>query len=144
MSVLYLDTEFNGFGGELISLALAPSEIDLAVGVKLWYEELELPEIVDPWVKVHVVPKLVKVPLRPLIFRSNFQQYILQFNDPLIICDWHADAVHFCKLLAGPDYGSSLDFAFRMSVIKTPKNEPIYSHNALEDAQILKSWYGSK
>jgi len=136
VTVLYCDCEFNGFGGQLISLALVPDD-----GTAPWYGELELPHQIDPWVKDHVVPKLHNKLQRPLIFKLGFQQYIQKFDNPLIICDWHADAIHFCQLLAGNDYGSSLDFECRIQILKTPPGQPIYTHNALEDALILSEWY---
>jgi hypothetical protein len=135
MSVLYLDTEFNGFGGQLMSLALVPDD-----DTESWYEELEPPPNVDLWVRQHVIPQFYKTSLRPLIFRQSFQTYLQKFTNPLIVCDWHTDAIHFCQQLIGPNHGSSLDFEFRMHVLKTPRNEPVYVHNALSDARILKAW----
>ena len=134
MSVLYLDTEFNGFEGELISLALVSD-----CG-KEFYEVKEFYDAVDPWVDDNVLPKLIKEGLRPLTFKHQFQQFILQFKNPTIICDWHSDAVHFCQLLSGFNYASSLDYPFTLKVIKTPQGEPVMVHNALEDAKILKKW----
>lgn len=136
MVSLYLDTEFNGFGGDLISLALAPDN-----GGDPWYEILELPKRIDPWVKRNVVPLLNKEPLRPLIFKKSFQTYILKFNNPTIICDWFQDAVFFLELLRGKDYQHSLDFACNIQVIKTPPNAYVSKHNALEDAIILMNWH---
>lgn len=138
MVSLYLDTEFNGFGGELISLALVPDD-----GTEPWYAELELPEVIDPWVKQHVVPLLCKRRTRPALFKHSFQLYLQKYINPLIICDWHADAVHFCQLLAGQTYGSSLDFECRIQILKTPRGEPVYKHNALDDAKILMNWHKS-
>jgi hypothetical protein len=137
MTMIYLDTEFNGFGGGLISLAL------VGMTGEQFYEVCELPANVDIWVKQHVVPVLGKEPMRPLLFRQAFQQWIVQFDNPEIVCDWHVDAQHFCEMLAGFDYGSSLDFAFTMRVLKTPPGQPISKvpHNALADAVALMEWH---
>jgi hypothetical protein len=134
---LFLDTEFNGFGGELISMAVVPETGDF------WYEVCDLPANPHPWVKEHVLPVLDRVPLNPDVFRMMFHIFITQFTDPEIYCDWHADAEHFFSLLAGRDYGSSLDFACTMRVLKTPKGAPVpvTPHNALSDARALKDWY---
>jgi hypothetical protein len=139
----YLDTEFNGHGGDLISLAL------IADGAA-WYaaqDPRDLPESPrykpwDPWVAKHVIPVLGVEFTRPLIFRSEFQCFIQQFSNPEIICDWHVDAQHFCSLLQGPDYGSSLDFACRITILKTPPGQPVSAqpHNALADARALMKW----
>ena len=53
----FLDTEFNGFGGELLSLALVPDE-----GDREFYVVLPLPDTLDPWVERHVA---ALSPLRP-------------------------------------------------------------------------------
>lgn len=139
MTVLYLDTEFNGFGGQLLSMALVPDDDS-----EPWYEELELPKVIDPWVRQHVVSQFYKEPLRPLIFRQSFQTYIQKHTKPLIVCDWHADAIHFCEQLAGPNYALSLDFEFTINVLKTPNGEPVYVHNALSDARILRAWHETR
>jgi len=42
----FLDTEFNGFGGSLISMALVPENDSLPE----FYKELEMKEQLHPWV----------------------------------------------------------------------------------------------
>jgi hypothetical protein len=141
MTTLYLDTEYNGFGGELISMALVSPE-----GHK-WYEVRELPNKIHPWVKEHVVPVLDKEPQRPLIFKAMFQHWLVRFKSPLIICDWYADAQHFCEMLSGSEYGTSLDFEFNLKCLKTPPNDRPNSklpHNALADAKALMEWHRRK
>lgn len=135
--ILYLDTEFNGFNGQLISLAMVSPE------GHSWYEVCELPALIDPWVNQHVIPYLGREALRPLIFRSNFQQWVTQFDNPDVYCDWHADGQHFCAMMAGINYGSSIDFAFTLHILKTPPGKPvsIMPHNALEDAKALMEWH---
>lgn len=135
---LYLDTEFNGHGGELISMALIGRDVYAAK----WYEARQISGAVDPWVAQNVMPKLDRVPLSNVYFRRCFHDWIRQFDNPDIICDWHADAAHFCRMLEGPDYGSSLDFACRIVILKTPPGEPVSAnpHNALADAEALMLW----
>ena len=53
----FLDTEFNGFGGELISIALVPE-----YGDQEFYAVLPLPAYLHPWVERHVIPYLGNVP----------------------------------------------------------------------------------
>src|SRR3546814_5579366 len=53
----FLDTEYNGFGGELISLALVPEH-----GDQEYYAVLPLPDEIHPWVERNVVPYLGSVP----------------------------------------------------------------------------------
>jgi hypothetical protein len=138
MNTFYLDTEFNGHGGQLISLALVSP-----MGPTL-YVVKTLPDPLDPWVAQHVVPVLdFEEPLSYPTFRIVVQEFIRQYQNPTIICDWHADAVHFLKLLEGPDFGSSLDFACQIHLLKTPPGEPVSKvpHNALADARALMDWH---
>ena len=137
---LYLDTEFNGHGGELISLALV-GEVG---GIQhKFYEATQFIGPVDAWVAEHVLPKLGTVPLKSYIFRRNLHAFLSFYRDPEIICDWHADAEHFCRMLAGPDYASSMDFACRITILKTPPGYPVSKnpHNALADALALMEWH---
>lgn len=145
---LYLDTEFNGFGGELISMALVgePQPHPMAVGGRTqdtWYRARLFNGPVNPWVSEHVMPKLKTTPLMPELFRTELHDFLRPFKNPEIICDWHADAEHFCKMLAGNDYGSSLDFECRIAILKTPPGQPVSldPHNALADAQALMHWH---
>ena len=56
----FLDTEYNGWGGALLSLALVPDDGEELYLTLDWQGELE------PWVERHVVPYLDAVP-EPLI-----------------------------------------------------------------------------
>ena len=51
----FLDTEFNGFGGALLSLALVPED------GQEFYVTLECDDPVFPWVERNVVPYLDNV-----------------------------------------------------------------------------------
>ena len=134
---LYLDTEFNGFGGELISMALVGDGAE-------WYRARLLPEKIDPWVADNVVPKIGIAGVPDVYFRLTLHEFLLNYTNPEIICDWHTDAVHFCQWLAGNDYGSSLDYACQIKILKTPPGYPpqsANSHNALWDARALMEWH---
>jgi len=134
---LYLDTEFNGHGGELISMAMVSGN---GGG---WYCARQIAEPVDPWVAEHVIPKLGRNPLPPDDFRESFLHFVKQHENPEIICDWSADAEHFLRLLAGPDYASSIDYPCSVTILKTPSGQPVSSdpHNALADAVALMVWH---
>jgi len=47
----FLDTEYNGFGGALLSLALVPED-----GSEEFYVTLQCDVPIDPWVERHVMP----------------------------------------------------------------------------------------
>ncbi len=136
----YLDTEFNGFGGELISLALISPD-----GPQM-YSSVEIDAPLEPWVAGHVMPVLgLDKPWTKPLFRACFHAFITQFKNPEIICDWHADAGYFCDLLAGVDYGTSLDYPCSIVILRTPPGQPVSAipHNALEDARALMKWHVS-
>ena len=80
----FLDTEFNGFGGALISLALVPEH-----GDQEYYATLPLPEPVHPWVERHVVPYLGSVPGGPVPEQSR-QEAALRLG-----------SINFLRKLAG-------------------------------------------
>ena len=135
---LYLDTEYNGFGGQLISMALVPVTNNNLVS-QPFYEVMELPDSIDPWVKINVIPKLRKEPVNNIMFRTKFQRFIFEFVNPIVVFDWYEDFVHFCNQLKGYDYSSSLNYPFRahhvcgLPSIKENEN----THNALYDATRL-------
>lgn len=144
MTTLYLDTEFNGFGGRLISMALVATEINQHDFSSEFYEVLPLPTFTDVWVRQHVFPVLNRQPIPEPTFRSILHQFLGQFESPEIICDWHADAQHFCEALQGRSYGQSLDWPFTLRVLKTPKGFIVPSempHNALSDVRGLMAWH---
>jgi hypothetical protein len=141
----FLDTEFNGFDGELISLALVPE-----FGDQEFYAVLPLPEAPHPWVVRNVLPYLDSVPqaLRNRIDRvaaaHELAAYLSSDRDPVIVADWPDDIALFCRLLVtGPaeivDVGS-LRFEFiRSPGFSTAVNSRV-PHNALHDARALRDF----
>jgi hypothetical protein len=137
-TTLYLDTEFNGFGGELISMALVSPE-----GHE-WYECMDPPKMVwNAWVHENVLPVLGKEPIPKDAFRESFKKFIEWFDRPQIICDWHTDIMHFCQMLDGDSWPQSIPFEGTFKVIQTPTGEPKpeIPHNALSDARALMKWH---
>jgi hypothetical protein len=137
-----LDTEFNGFGGELISMALVADKGDW-----VWYAAKQLCNPLRPsydaWVAENVLPKLATSQLPPKMFRASFAEFITFFDRPEIICDWHTDVIHFCKLLEGDSFEESIPFEGKFVIIQTPPGEPKpeIPHNALSDAKALRDWH---
>ena len=91
----FLDTEFNGFGGALLSIALVPEEGEE------FYAVLECADPIEPWVQRHVLPYLDTVPMshRQLpLSRAGavaaVQHYLQADDDPLIVADWPEDIAH--------------------------------------------------
>lgn len=137
---VFLDTEFNSLGGELISMALVTE-----TGEE-WYEVSYLPLKIHPWVERVVVPKLDKEPVSETRFLLSFHGFAqLHCRDAEIIADWPADFTHFCTLLdkVGAQLGYILPMPLKMSLIEGGKEmiTPDLAHNALWDARALKDWY---
>ncbi len=139
---LFLDTEFNGFGGELISLAL------VAENGREWYGVAPLPDCINPWVEGHVIPYLEidgKIPLYASTadMQESLGRYLAQCQDAEIIADWPADFEHFCYLLAsaGSMQGYALPWQGTMRLARVFGVNPVIPHNALSDARALKDAY---
>lgn len=134
----YLDTEFNGMGGELISLALVPEHDTL----DNFYAALPCHSPV-PWVAEHVIPKLKVNTVGLHVFKSLLHAYILLVlkSDEAhvdIYADWPDDFKYFCDLLiTGPGEMMALPhgISFHFVDVKSEPNDP---HNALSDAIALR------
>lgn len=130
---LYVDTEFNGFGGELISMAVVSDE-----GHE-WYEVLPLPEVVDPWVEANVVPCLGKAPVDSLAFRMCLHSWLKQFESPTVIADWYTDLVHFFSVFAGRDHSECFMYPCKAQLMDISEYESAVPHNALSDARAIRA-----
>lgn len=139
----FLDTEFNGYRGDLISMALTATD-----GRELYLLTHRLPMEVIPWVKDHVIPVLFADGTDPIVWRTDlFGAQIAEFlrGDPLphIVSDWPDDIRYLCEcLITGPGEMVNIP-ALRCDVERAdayPTNLPgAVQHNALWDARALKA-----
>ena len=123
----FLDTEYNGWGGALLSLALVP----------------------DSGEELYVVPYLDTVPanlVSPRMSRADAARTIAHYlagdPDPVIVADWPEDIALFNALLVtGPGVMAEvpgLRFEFISLVgFSTAANSKV-PHNALHDARALR------
>lgn len=137
MIKLFVDTEFNGFGGSLISLALVSED-----GSE-FYEAVNTYGAVDSWVAEHVIPIIGKDPISALEFSEKLAAYLWQYRDGFtLIADWPDDIRYFCMaLITGPGYMmpvSRFNVEMRRDLDGTPS---MLSHNALADARAIKESY---
>ena len=141
----FLDTEFNGFDGELISLGLTPE-----YGDREYYVVLPLPDAVHPWVERNVVPYLRSVPhgldnhLDRITAAHEIAAYLASDRDPVIVADWPDDIALFCRLLlTGPgdiaEIGPLRFELLRSPGFSTAMNSKV-PHNALHDARALRDF----
>lgn len=138
MSRLYLDTEFNGFGGELVSLALVADD------GREYYAVLPEPRVWDPWVVLNVVPVLsaakpVTYPQTREEFRRGIEAFLRQFDNPIIVADWYTDLVHFFSIFGGRDHTQSIAFACRAELVLLDDIASEVPHNALADARAIRA-----
>ena len=139
----FLDTEFNGFGGALLSLALVPEDGEE------FYVALECDGPVHPWVAQNVLPYLghvpvglVSLPLSRDAAASALASYLAHDPAPEIVADWPDDIAYFNQLLlVGPGRMVPVhDLTFRLVNLpgfSTAENSAV-PHNALHDARALR------
>ena len=139
---LYLDTEFDGHGGTLISLALAGDD------GSQWYGIFDA-ACHDPWVAENVAPKLFA--MTPTIsgdhslLRFSLKEYMKAREGCTVWADWPADFEHLTRLMCGRHYGESWMIPCTMQLIVTPVGQPRPEppHNALSDALALRDWHAN-
>ncbi len=133
----FLDAEFNGFGGDLISLALVPED----AGVPPFYEAIECPEP-TPWVADHVLPVLKTKLITRAELADRFAEYLGDDEDPLLVADWPEDIAHAARLLiTGPGRMKpvrSICFQLVDPVIVGVAGTNEDPHNAYHDAMALR------
>lgn len=127
---LFIDGEWNGFGGELISMAL------VAEDGSEFYEVLGCDDP-EPWVSENVMPKLGKTPIDYDVLQQRLATFLTWFDAVHIVADWPEDIERFCRLLiTGP--GTRIDTPpLTMEIVRVdaPSENP---HNALADARGLR------
>ena len=96
----FIDAEFNGFGGQLISLALVPEDEEAVP----FYEVLACANP-NSWVTDHVVPVLQKQPISRPELISKLATYLRGDSKPMMTADWPEDVAHLALLmLTGPGW----------------------------------------
>jgi len=130
---LFIDGEWNSYGGDLISLALVPD-----IG-EHFYEVLGC-DNPDPWVAENVMTKLGKNRITMSEMQEKLEAYLSQFESIHIVADWPEDVMWFCKvLITGP--GTRINtppLSLEVLRVDTVSMNP---HNALADAGALRAWW---
>ena len=131
---LFLDCEFNGFGGELISMALVDEN-------ECYFYEVLPCDAPIAWVAEHVIPILNQPALSMQQFQSQLRNFLFHYDSVHIIADWPEDLSLFLNsLILG--FGTSmttppmtLELYNKQHELNVPSAQP---HNALQDALALK------
>jgi hypothetical protein len=140
---IFLDTEFNDFGGDLIALALVADD------GREFYETVPCPDF--PWVRDNVLPVLNRPPLavelgyaRTLMARK-LQEFLLpyrgQFN---VIADWPEDFAHFFRAMILTRGQAITVGNFTTQIVRNLPHTAGHAavpHNALHDARALRRLY---
>lgn len=134
----FLDTEFNGFGGALIAIALVPED----ERHEAFYQVMACPDP-TPWVAANVLPVLGQTPATRVEVASRFAQYLLHDPEPLLVADWPEDIAHAANLLiTGPGRMKPVR-ALRFELVDPDvmgwPAPSVVPHNARHDAQALRA-----
>ncbi len=129
---IYIDAEFNEFGGELISFAAVADN---------GREFYEVAHCANPksWVAENVMPVLGRNPISLKDVKHGLSNFLSQYETIHIVADWPDDIKFFCELLiVGP--GLRLDtppltLEIRRDIDSSKSEVP---HNALHDARAIR------
>lgn len=137
---IWIDTEFNGFGGELISMAL------VAEDGEEFYEVVTFNETVDPWVDQNVIPILEKSPISMFMFQHLLENFLCRYDEVHVIADWVEDVSHLCMAtIIGPGLRINLPKELTIEVCSWLEAESKVPHNALWDARAnMEMWLEEK
>jgi hypothetical protein len=136
----FLDTEFNGFGGKLMSMALVPENLNAPE----FYCEIEVKDQLDTWVQVNVAPHMFLVPASYSEFQLSFSRYLLniEYDEIIIIADWPDDIRYFCEaMITGPGERILMPTNIKFELDFGIEYESLVPHNALHDARAIRDFY---
>ena len=127
---VFVDTEFNGFDGPMISFALVSDRGGELYGVR------RLPDRLNPWVKANVVPVLNQASEPDEVLRRKLAVFLEDHKGETLVADWPLDFSHLLGFMCPGDrkYGPG-DLMMRL----VPQQElpSLVPHNALSDARAL-------
>ena len=135
----FLDTEFNGFGGPLVSLALVPEDRR----ANSFYEALPCAEP-NSWVAEHVLPVLQTRPVSRPKMVKKLAAYLTRDSEPVVVADWPSDIAQMALLMiTGPGYRMPLP-RLMFELLDLPLfDSAVLSevpHNACYDAIALRDY----
>ena len=143
MKTFYIDTEFNGFCGRLISMAIVSEDLSSEFYEVLNQDTYYNPHAglyLDPWVKENVIPYLNKESVSVKEFQYNLEKFLNDNSEDgkiRIIADWPEDLTHFCKMLIIAPGRRLLVPEFELVFKEDLPYESKIPHNALEDAKAI-------
>lgn len=150
---MWIDTEFNGFGGELLSIALLAEDGSYLYKV-IYYPEIKICE----WVQLHVIPYILQNPLTEIkdetlvetksMIQNQLKSFLMKYDSVEIIADWPDDIKYFCDLLIiGPGYAIDTPKELKFTIDRELDSISKLPHHAYYDAlgnmeaTLTKEWY---
>lgn len=134
---IWIDGEWNDYGGELISFACAAED------GREFYAELTRPEHPTKWIAENVIPLLDATPIDYATFQVKLAAFINSFDEPIyIVSDWPEDIERFCAaIIVGPGRSSVYrPLNFRCGLGEYKGAISARPHHALHDARSLRDW----
>jgi hypothetical protein len=139
----FIDCEFDGFKGELISFAMVPQIEGLSPTIYAIFKD----SAQDEWVAKNVIPVLHDC-VTPFIYTdkkvvaNRIAEIFSMFEHINIIADWPADIKHFCDLIEinGGECPAMQNISFYLHWGITSKDSAV-PHNALHDAKAIAKSY---
>ena len=149
--IFYIDTEFDGFGGDLLTLALVSEDLSVPP-LYLARDDID-PNALEPWVKDNVYP-IIDIPAAAPDFVpiEHFGAYIAAYvcdntddGEITIVADWPDDLRYLMMtLITGPGMMinlKGLDMCLRRCEPWPTKLLGQTQHNALCDARALRALF---
>lgn len=133
----FIDCEFNGGHGELISMAIVSED-----GERVFYEVVEHKQPTVEWVAKNVIPILNKPAVSSAVFKERLKKFLDAFPKLTLVADHGADHFYFLQQIIGQEGWMMTDYNVEMRIDKdiSAKKSTVL-HNALEDARALRlSW----
>lgn len=135
----YVDCEFNGTGGQLLSIGIVRQD-----GVS-FYAVLPLYQIPDPWVAVHVLPWLSRAPEETALVSARLAAWLAQDSGlHTFVADWPEDLQHLMSLMIKEKLKRYPPRVFRCFLLEltnfVSSEQSSVPHNAMEDALALRDY----
>lgn len=137
---MWLDTEFNGFGGELLSIALIAEDGSYFYRV-FDFSDMEL----DDWVLHNVIFYILLSPDTETMDQSLCQPksdiqfqlsaFLNKYDSVEIIADWPDDIKYFCELMiTGPGYSIPTPSQIKFTIDRELDSISKIPHHSYYDA----------
>lgn len=128
---IYIDCEFNGGRGALISMALVSDFGE-------FYEVVDCHEPIQPWVAENVMPILGKPAISMTEFYTRLFRFLGMHKRPVIVADHPADLAYFANAVITDAVGSRYAGMWSAECWPDIRYESAVPHNALEDARAIR------